>query len=34
MTLFHRADPAQPVFGQVLGQFFGRITDPATDRRL
>jgi uncharacterized protein (DUF1810 family) len=34
MTLFHRADPAQPVFGQVLSQFFGGITDPATDQRL
>jgi uncharacterized protein (DUF1810 family) len=34
MTLFHHADPAQPVFGQVLSQFFGGITDPATDQRL
>ena len=34
MTLFHRADPAQPVFGQALNQFFGGITDPATDQRL
>jgi uncharacterized protein (DUF1810 family) len=34
MTLFHRADPAQPVFGQVLSQFFGGTTDPATDQRL
>ena len=34
MTLFHRADPAQPVFGQVLSQFFDGITDPATDQRL
>ncbi|HEX6854818.1 MAG TPA: DUF1810 domain-containing protein [Streptosporangiaceae bacterium] len=34
MTLFHRADPSHPVFGQVLSQFFGGITDPATDQRL
>jgi uncharacterized protein (DUF1810 family) len=34
MTLFHRADPAQPVFCEVLGQFFGGIPDPATDQRL
>ena len=34
MTLFHRADPAQPVFGQALNQFFGGITDPATDQLL
>jgi len=34
MTLFHRADPAQPDFGQVLIQFFGGITDPATEQRL
>jgi uncharacterized protein (DUF1810 family) len=34
MTLFRRADPAEPVFGQVLSEFFGGITDPATDQRL
>jgi uncharacterized protein (DUF1810 family) len=34
MTLFHRADPLQPVFGQALSQFFGGIPDPATDQRL
>ena len=34
MTLFRHADPAQPVFGQVLGQFFGGIADPATEERL
>jgi uncharacterized protein (DUF1810 family) len=34
MTLFQRADPAQPGFGQVLSRFFDGITDPATDRRL
>ena len=34
MTLFHRAGPSQPVFGQVLSQFFGGMTDPATDQRL
>ena len=34
MTLFHRADPAQAVFAQVLRQYFGGVTDPATDQRL
>jgi uncharacterized protein (DUF1810 family) len=34
MTLFHRADPAQPVFVQALSQFFGGMTDPATNQRL
>jgi uncharacterized protein (DUF1810 family) len=34
MTLFHRADPAEPVFAQVLSQYFGGQPDPATDRLL
>jgi uncharacterized protein (DUF1810 family) len=34
MTLFHRADPSEPVFQQVIEQFFGGIPDAATDRRL
>ncbi|HEY2521353.1 MAG TPA: DUF1810 domain-containing protein [Streptosporangiaceae bacterium] len=34
MTLFHRADPAEPVFGQVLTQYFGGQADDATDRLL
>ena len=31
MTLFHRADPQEPVFLQVLDRFFARRPDPATD---
>jgi uncharacterized protein (DUF1810 family) len=34
MTLFHRADPAEPVFAQVLSQCFDGQPDPATDRLL
>jgi uncharacterized protein (DUF1810 family) len=34
VTLFARADPAAPVFGQVLEQYFGGNADPATDARL
>ncbi len=34
MTLFARADPDEPLFGQVLGQYFDGIGDPATDRLL
>src|SRR6201992_3845513 len=34
MTLFHRADPAGELFGQVLTQYFGGGEDPATDDRL
>jgi uncharacterized protein (DUF1810 family) len=35
MTLFLRAAPAtEPLFGQVLGQYFGGIPDPATDQLL
>ena len=31
MTLFHRADPGEPLFGQVLTQYFGGHEDPATN---
>ena len=31
-TLFLRADPAQPVFAQVLARYFDGQPDPATDR--
>jgi len=34
LTLFARAAPGEPVFGQVLGQYFGGIPDPATEQRL
>ena len=34
VTLFQRADPGQPVFGQVLARFFGGHPDPATDQRI
>lgn len=34
MTLFARAAPEEPVFGQVLDRFFGGRTDPATEERL
>jgi uncharacterized protein (DUF1810 family) len=31
MTLFHRADPGEPVFAEVLDRHFGGQPDPATD---
>lgn len=34
MTLFLRADPAEPVFRLVLDRFCGGVPDPETDRRL
>ena len=34
MTLFHRADPAEPVFSRVLERCFDGVPDPETDRRL
>ena len=34
MTLFLRAAPAEAPFGQILGQYFGGVPDPATDRLL
>jgi uncharacterized protein (DUF1810 family) len=34
MTLFLRAAPDEPLFGQVLDKYFGGLPDPATDRRV
>jgi uncharacterized protein (DUF1810 family) len=34
MTLFARADPANPVFGRVLDTYFGGVADDATERLL
>jgi uncharacterized protein (DUF1810 family) len=34
MTLFARADPDEPVFGQVLDRFYGGRADPATEELL
>jgi uncharacterized protein (DUF1810 family) len=34
MTLFHRAAPDEPLFGQVLDRFFGGLPDAATDALL
>lgn len=34
MTLFQRAAPDEPVFGQVIDRFYGGIADQATDARL
>jgi uncharacterized protein (DUF1810 family) len=34
MTLFLRADPAEPVFQEVLDRYFDGTPDPATDRLL
>ncbi len=34
MTLFHRAAPEDPLFGQVLTRYFDGIPDHATDARL
>jgi uncharacterized protein (DUF1810 family) len=34
MTLFHRADPDEPVFVEVLERFYGGIPDAATDEIL
>ena len=33
-TLFHRADPGEPVFGAILTRHFGGAPDAATDERL
>jgi uncharacterized protein (DUF1810 family) len=32
VTLFRRAAPGEPVFAQVLSQYFDGVPDPATDR--
>jgi uncharacterized protein (DUF1810 family) len=34
MTLFERADPGEPVFAEVLDQYFGGLRDAATERLL
>ena len=34
MTLFARADPENPAFGEVLEKFFSGVPDEATDRLL
>lgn len=34
MTLFQHAAPDEPVFGQVLDQFYGGVADEATEARL
>ena len=34
MTLFHRADPAEPLFQQILDRYFDGLPDAATDQRL
>ena len=34
MTLFHRADPDDPVFGAVLDRYFDGVPDEVTDRLL
>jgi uncharacterized protein (DUF1810 family) len=34
MTLFARADPAEPLFARVLDRYFGGAGDPATDALL
>jgi uncharacterized protein (DUF1810 family) len=34
MTLFHRAEPREPVFREVLDRCFGGVADPGTDERL
>jgi uncharacterized protein (DUF1810 family) len=34
MTLFHRADPAEPLFRAVLERYYAGIPDPRTDELL
>ena len=34
VTLFHRAAPDEPAFGEVLDRYFDGLPDPATDQRL
>jgi uncharacterized protein (DUF1810 family) len=34
MTLFHHADPEQPLFSAVLARFYGGEPDPETERRI
>jgi uncharacterized protein (DUF1810 family) len=33
MTLFHRVDPAEPVFAAVLARYYDGVADEATGRR-
>ncbi len=33
-TLFHRTDPGEPVFSDLLAKYFGSVPDTATDERL
>ena len=33
-TLFHRAAPNEPLFGELLDRYYGGVEDEATDRRL
>jgi uncharacterized protein (DUF1810 family) len=33
-TLFHRAAPNEPLFGELLDRYYGGIADEATDARL
>ena len=34
ITLFMRRRPGEPVFRQVLDQYFGGVPDPATEQRI
>ena len=34
MTLFHRAAPDEPLFGEVLARFYGGVPDARTDALL
>ena len=34
MTLFMHAAPGEPLFRQVLDQYFGGVPDPATEQRI
>jgi uncharacterized protein (DUF1810 family) len=34
VTLFMHADPGEPVFRQILDQYFGGVPDPATEERI
>jgi uncharacterized protein (DUF1810 family) len=34
MTLFRHADPDEALFGEVLDQYFGGVSDPATEQLL
>ena len=34
MTLFHRADPGERVFSDILERYYAGVPDPVTDRQL